>query len=295
MAMMGTTTLQQEPALLQIARPRNQWRVRLYHLTRRKLAVIGGLLVIVEVLLALVGPIVSPYNPTTPDFDVVLQPPSLAHWLGTDDLGRDVLSRLLTGARLSLLISVSSMAIAAIVGVGLGIVSGYLGGALDELLMRILDSFMALPSLVLALVIAAVLGPGLMNATIAIAVAGVPIFARLVRGQTLSIKEHDYILAAHASGANSPRVLVQHVLPNALGPVIVQASLGLGFAIITESSLSFIGLGVQPPTPTWGSMVQVGFQFLETAPWYVLAPATAIFLGVLSFNLLGDGLRDAMA
>jgi peptide/nickel transport system permease protein len=152
-----------------------------------------------------------------------------------------------------------------------------------------------LPSLVLALVIAAVLGPGLMNATIAIAVAGVPIFARLVRGQTLSIKEHDYILAAHASGANSPRVLVQHVLPNALGPVIVQASLGLGFAIITESSLSFIGLGVQPPTPTWGSMVQVGFQFLETAPWYVLAPATAIFLGVLSFNLLGDGLRDAMA
>jgi ABC-type dipeptide/oligopeptide/nickel transport system permease subunit len=293
--MMGTTTLQQEPALLQIARPRNQWRVRLYHLTRRKLAVIGGLLVIFEVLLALVGPIASPYNPTTPDFDVVLQPPSLTHWLGTDDLGRDVLSRLLTGARLSLLISVTSMAIASIIGVGLGVVSGYIGGAVDEVLMRILDSFMALPSLVLALVIAAVLGPGLMNATIAIAVAGVPIFARLVRGQTLSIKEHDYILAAHASGANSPRVLVQHVLPNALGPVIVQASLGLGFAIITESSLSFIGLGVQPPTPTWGSMVQVGFQFLETAPWYVLAPATAIFLGVLSFNLLGDGLRDAMA
>jgi peptide/nickel transport system permease protein len=295
MAMMSTTALQQEPALLQIARPRKQWRVRLYQLTRRKLAVIGGLLVIFEVLLALIGPVVSPYNPTAPDFDTVLQAPSLAHWLGTDDLGRDVLSRLLTGARLSLLISVTSMAIAAIIGVGLGVVSGYIGGTVDEVLMRILDSFMALPSLVLALVIAAVLGPGLMNVTIAIAVAGVPIFARLVRGQTLSIKEHDYILAAHASGANSPRVLVQHVLPNALGPVIVQASLGLGFAIITESSLSFIGLGVQPPTPTWGSMVQVGFQFLETAPWYVLAPATAIFLGVLSFNLLGDGLRDAMA
>jgi ABC-type dipeptide/oligopeptide/nickel transport system permease subunit len=293
--MMGATTLQQEPALLQIVRPRNQWRVRLYHLTRRKLAVVGGLLVIAEVLLALIGPVVSPYDPTTPNFDTVLQPPNLTHWLGTDDLGRDVLSRLLTGARLSLLISVTSIAIAAIVGVGLGIVSGYLGGALDELLMRILDSFMALPSLVLALVIAAVLGPGLMNATIAIAVAGVPIFARLVRGQTLSIKEHDYILAAHASGASSLRMLLHHVLPNALGPVIVQASLGLGFAIITESSLSFIGLGVQPPTPTWGSMVQVGFQFLETAPWYVLAPATSIFLGVLSFNLLGDGLRDAMA
>ncbi len=291
---MGAVMLRQEPALLQVARPRSQWRGRLHRLAQRRLALIGGALVAAEVLLALVGPVVVPFNPTTPDFDAVLLPPSLTHWLGTDDLGRDVLSRLLTGARLSLLISISAVAIGAVFGVGLGVISGYVGHVLDELLMRILDSFMALPSLVLALVIAAVLGPGLMNATVAIGVASAPIFARLVRGQTLSIKEHDYVLAAHACGASAPRVLWRHILPNALGPVIVQASLGLGFAIITESSLSFIGLGVQPPTPTWGSMVQVGFQFLETAPWYVLAPATAIFLGVLSFNLLGDGLRDAL-
>ena len=186
------------------------------------------------------------------------------------------------------------MAIAIIAGVCLGIFSGYIGGAVDEVLMRILDSFMALPSLVLALAIAAALGPGLANAMLAIAVAAVPTYARLVRGQTLSIKENEYILAARATGVGSGRIVGRHVLPNSLGPVIVQASLGLGFAIITESSLSFIGLGIQPPLPTWGWMVQVGFQFLETAPWYVLAPASAIFLAVLGFNLLGDGLRDAL-
>ena len=176
----------------------------------------------------------------------------MAHRLGTDDLGRDILSRLLSGARYSLLISVVSVAIAIIAGVCLGIFSGYIGGAVDEVLMRILDSFMALPSLVLALAIAAALGPGLANAMLAIAVAAVPTYARLVRGQTLSIKENEYILAARATGVGSWGIVGRHVLPNSLGPVIVQASLGLGFAIITESSSSFIGLGIQPPLPTWG-------------------------------------------
>ena len=273
---------------------RSRLRTRARQLVQRKLTVVGLVIILFEILAALVGPLLVPYNPMTPDFVNVLQPPSSLHWLGTDDLGRDVLVRLLIGARYSLLISAVSVAVAATIGVGLGIVSGYLGGLSDELIMRVLDSFMALPSLVLALAIASILGPGLANAMLAIAVAAVPIYARVVRGQTLSVKENEYVLAARATGAGTAEMLFRHILPNTMGPLIVQASLGLGFAIITESSLSFIGLGIQPPTPTWGSMVQVGFQFLETAPWYVLAPAGAIFLAVLGFNLLGDGLRDAL-
>ena len=292
--MTAATAIEREATLSTLTTRRSPLRVRVYHLLRRKLAVVGAVIILFEVVAAIFGPRLVPYDPMTPDFVAVLQPPSAAHWLGTDDLGRDTLSRLLTGARYSLLISVVSVTIAIIAGVCLGILSGYVGGAVDEVLMRILDSFMALPSLVLALVIAAVLGPGLSNAMLAIAVAAVPTYARLVRGQTLSIKENEYILAARATGVGSWRIVGRHVLPNTLGPVIVQASLGLGFAIITESSLSFIGLGIQPPLPTWGWMVQVGFQFLETAPWYVLAPASAIFLAVLGFNLLGDGLRDAL-
>jgi peptide/nickel transport system permease protein len=292
--MTAATVIDRGPTLPGLTTQRSLARVRANRLLQRKLAVIGAVIILFEVAAALFGPRFVPYDPMTPDFVAILQPPSAAHWLGTDDLGRDVLSRLLSGARYSLLISVVSVTIAIMAGVCLGILSGYLGGAVDEVLMRILDSFMALPPLVLALAIAAALGPGLANAMLAIAVAAVPTYARLVRGQTLSIKENEYILAARATGVGAWGIVGRHVLPNTLGPVIVQASLGLGFAIITESSLSFIGLGIQPPLPTWGWMVQVGFQFLETAPWYVLAPASAIFLAVLGFNLLGDGLRDAL-
>jgi ABC-type dipeptide/oligopeptide/nickel transport system permease subunit len=292
----AATVIENEATLpgLTSQRSRSLTRMRVNRLLQRKLAIIGAAIIIVEVVAAIFGSRLVPYDPMAPDFVAILQPPSAAHWLGTDDLGRDILSRLLTGARYSLLISVASVTLAMIAGVFLGILSGYIGGAIDEVLMRILDSFMALPSLVLALAIAAALGPGLANAMLAIAVAAVPTYARLVRGQTLSIKENEYILAARSTGVGSWRIVGRHILPNTLGPVIVQASLGLGFAIITESSLSFIGLGIQPPLPTWGWMVQVGFQFLETAPWYVLAPASAIFLAVLGFNLLGDGLRDAL-
>ena len=291
--MTAATIIESQATLPGLTTRRSVVRLRVHHLLRRKLAVIGAAIILLEVASAIFGPFLVRYDPMAPNFAAILQPPSLDHWLGTDDLGRDILSRLLTGARYSLLISVTAVTIAMIAGVCLGIISGYIGGSVDEILMRILDSFMALPSLVLALAIAAALGPGLANAMLAIAVAAVPTYARLVRGQTLSIKENEYILAARATGVGSWRVVGRHILPNTLGPVIVQASLGLGFAIITESSLSFIGLGIQPPIPTWGWMVQVGFQFLETAPWYVLAPASAIFLAVLGFNLLGDGLRDS--
>jgi peptide/nickel transport system permease protein len=263
-------------------------------LGRHRLALTGVMLVVAQAAIALLAPWLAPADPSTIDYRAMLAGPSAAHLLGTDDLGRDVLSRLMYGARVSLGVSVTAVLLAVGGGVPLGLVTGYHGGKIDGSLMRLLDSVMALPALVLALTIAAVLGLGLVNGMIAIAIVLVPVFTRLVRGQVLSVKHGDYVQAAHALGLPTRRILSRHVLPNVVNPVIVQASLGVGFAIIIESSLSFIGLGAQPPTPAWGSMVQTGFQYLEIAPWFVLAPATMIFLAVLGFNMLGDGLRELL-
>ncbi|MBM3596747.1 MAG: ABC transporter permease [Alphaproteobacteria bacterium] len=263
-------------------------------LVRHRFALLGIVLLALEIGAALLAPWLAGYAPNAIDYRAMLQAPSFDHLLGTDDLGRDILSRLIHGGRLSLTVSTLAVLMAVSVGVPLGLIAGYVGGAVDEVLMRVLDSIMALPPLVLALMIAAVLGPGLINAMIAIAIVAVPVYTRLMRGQVLSLKHNDYIAAAQSVGVPAWLILFRHVLPNAINPVIVQASLGIGFAIITESSLSFIGLGAQPPISTWGSMVQVGFQFLELAPWFVLAPATAIFVAVLGFNMLGEGLRDAL-
>jgi ABC-type dipeptide/oligopeptide/nickel transport system permease subunit len=263
-------------------------------LLRNRIALAGLVLALLSVGSALLAPWLSPYAPDAMDYTAMLAEPSLAHPLGTDDLGRDILSRMLHGARLSLAVSLGAVAIAVVIGVPLGLLAGYAGGLLDEALMRVVDSVMALPSLVLALTITAVLGSGLVNAMLAIAIVTTPTFTRLVRGQVLSVKQNDYVLAAQAVGVRPVTLVRRHVLPNAINPVIVQAALGIGFAIITESSLSFIGLGAQPPTATWGSMVQVGFQYLETAPWFALAPAAAIFVAVLGFNMLGEGLREVM-
>ena len=247
-----------------------------------------------QTAIALLAPWLAPSDPSAIDYRAMLARPSATHPLGTDDLGRDLLSRLVHGARVSLGVSVTAVLLAVVAGVPLGLITGYKGGRVDETLMRLLDSVMALPALVLALTIAAVLGLGLVNGMIAIAIVLLPIFTRLVRGQVLSVKHSDYVQAAHALGLPTRVVLGRHILPNVMNPVIVQASLGVGFAIIIESSLSFIGLGAQPPTPAWGSMVQTGFQYLEIAPWFVLAPAAMIFLAVLGFNMLGDGLRDLL-
>ena len=263
-------------------------------LLRHRLAMFGAVLVALVVGLAVLAPWIAPHEPNRMDYKAVLSGPTAEHPFGTDELGRDLLSRTLHGARLSLRVGLVAVLVAVAIGVPVGLVSGYLGGIFDEAVMRIVDAVMALPALVLALTIAAVLGPGIWNATIAIAVVAAPTYTRLVRGQVLSVKENDYVLAARSIGAPTWVILVRHVLPNAFSPVIVQASLGVGFAIILEASLSFIGLGAQPPTPSWGSMVQVGFQYLEIAPWFVLVPATAIFLAVLGFNMLGDGLRDTL-
>lgn len=251
-------------------------------------AVLAGLLV----LAAILAPLIAPYPPEQIDYRMMLSPPSFEHWFGTDDLGRDIFSRTLFGARLSLSVGCAAVLLSLAIGVPVGLISGYLGGVVDEMIMRMLDSVIALPPLVLALTISAVLGSGLVNATIAIALVAVPTYARLIRGQVLSVKNNDYVLAARSVGVPTWLILYRHILPNVVSPIIVQASLGIGFAIILESSLSFIGLGAQPPTATWGAMVQVGFQYLDMAPWYVLAPAVSIFLAVLSVNLLAEGLRS---
>jgi peptide/nickel transport system permease protein len=277
---------------------RRSWFLRVASLAREilrnRLSLVGVVIVILQLGCAVFAPAIVGYDPNHIDYRAMLQPPSAIHLLGTDDLGRDIFSRVMYGARLSLMVSTFSVGLALMFGVPLGLASGYVGTWVDEILMRLLDSVMALPSLVLALTIAAVLGPSLTNATIAIAIVYVPTFTRLVRGQVMSLKHSEFVTAAHSVGVPTWLVLCRHILPNVINPVIVQATLGVGFAIITESSLSFIGLGAQPPTSTWGSMVQVGFQYLELAPWYVLAPATMIFLTVLGFNMLGDGLRDAL-
>ena len=261
---------------------------------QNRLALAGAILVAIQVFAAFLAPLVAPYGFADMNYRAVLSGPNWLHLMGTDELGRDIFSRLLYGTYLSLSVGVGSVLLAIVIGVPLGVTAGYAGGIVDEVLMRFIDSLLALPALVLALTIAAVLGSGLINTMIAIAVVTMPTFARLVRGQVLSLKNNEYVLAAISVGLPSWLVVVRHILPNAISPVIVQASLSVGFAIITESSLSFIGLGLAPPAPSWGGMVQVGFQYLELAPWYVFAPATLIFLSVLSFNLLGEGLRDAL-
>lgn len=268
------------------------WRRILGGLARDPRSAAGLLLVGLAAGAALLAPIVSPYAPDTPDFVNILAAPSAAHPLGTDELGRDVLARILYGAQASLFVGVLSVAAAAIVGTLLGVVAGYFGRAADALIMRAMDVIFAFPSILLALAITAVLGPSLTNAVLAIAVVNLPVFARLARAQTLVVSRLEFVEAKRALGFRTPNILGRTVLPNILAPVIVQGSLLFASAIITESYLSFLGLGVQPPTPTWGNMLRNAIGFLELAPWLAWFPGAAIFLTVLGCNLLGDGLRD---
>ena len=255
---------------------------------------VGLAIVTLAILAAIAAPWLTPYPPERQDIGILLTGPSGVHPLGVDDLGRDVLSRVLFGARVSLAVGVIAVGISLFVGVPLGLVSGYFGGGTDNVIMRVMDGLLAFPALVLALGISAVLGPSLENAMIAIGVVGVPTFARLVRGSALAVRNLEYVLAARAVGAAQPRIVIRHVFPNVLSPVIVQASLAVGVAILTEATLSFLGLGVQPPTPSWGSMVDAGKGYLSVAPWFAFAPGAAIFVTVLGFNFLGDALRDAL-
>jgi len=261
---------------------------------RRKGAVLALVVIAIFVAAAVLAPLISPYNPDLQTWTAVRKAPSALHWFGTDDVGRDVLSRVIFGARASLLAGVISVAIALLVGVPVGLISGYLGGFIDALFSRITDALLACPFLILAIAFAAFLGPSLGNAMIAIGITTTPIFIRLTRGQVMAVKVEDYVEAARAVGNPHWRIALVHILPNILPALLVQATLSIAAAIITEAALSFLGLGQQPPAPSWGRMLNAAQRFLVNAPWMAIWPGLAIFLTVLSFNLVGDGLRDAL-
>ncbi len=273
----------------------NLFRGRLWRrLSKRKSALVGLAVVLFMVFVAVFAPLLAPYDPTAQSWTAVRKAPSAAHWFGTDEAGRDMLSRIIWGARASLLAGLTSVGIAMAIGVPLGLAAGFLGGLVDGFISRFTDAMLACPFLILAIALAAFLGPSLTNAMLAIGITATPFFIRLTRGQVLSIKGEDYVEAARAVGNPKWRVAVRHVLPNILPQLMVQATLTIATAIIAEASMSFLGLGLQPPAPSWGSMLNSAQRFLSNAPWMALWPGVAIFATVLSFNLLGDGLRDAL-
>jgi peptide/nickel transport system permease protein len=270
------------------------FRYLLRRYARNRLSLVGMWVVLLIIVTAVFAAWLAPHSPTKPDFVNTLQRPSAAHLMGTDDLGRDVLSRVIYGTRVSLLAGVISVGIAVIIGLPVGLVSGYYRGRLDDVLMRITDAMLSFPFLVLALALVAVLGAGLDRAMIAIGIVFMPAFIRLARGQVLSEREQNYVEAARALGADDSRLLWKHILPNILSPVLVQSSLSTATAITAEATLSFLGLGTQPPTPSWGSMLNFAQPYLGTAPWMAVYPGIAIFVTVLALNVLGDGLREAL-
>ena len=268
-------------------------RRALRRLFQRKGAVVGLVVIATFIVLAVFAPLIVPYDPIATSWTLVRKPPSALHWFGTDDLGRDILGRVIYGARASLMAGAISVGIALGIGVPFGLLSGYRGGFIDALISRITDAMLACPFLILAIALAAFLGPSLGNAMIAIGITTTPIFVRLTRGQVMSVKVEDYVEAARAVGNSHLRIALRHILPNVVAPLIVQATLAIAAAVIAEASLSFLGLGQQPPAPSWGSMLNTAKNYIDNAPWMSVWPGLSIFLLVLSFNLLGDGLHDA--
>ena len=257
-------------------------------------AAFGLIIIILTVLSALLAPIIAPLEPEAMDFDYLLSGLSSEHLLGTDQLGRDTLSRLIYGARIALLVSVGSIGLGVLIGVPLGLIAVYFGGWTDDIIMRLMDSLVVFPSLLIAVALAAALGGSVTTIIIAIGVAKVPWMARVIRSQGLSIREMDFVAAAEAGGMSPARIIFRHILPNSLAPVIVQSTLSMGYAVLVEATLGFIGVGVRPPTPTWGNMLYDAFPMLEQQPMLSIFPGLAIFLLVLSFNFVGDALRDVL-
>jgi peptide/nickel transport system permease protein len=261
---------------------------------RHGLAVVGTVIVLLLTLTALFGGALAPFDPSAMDFTAQFAPPSLAHPFGTDEFGRDLFSRILHGAAISFRVSLIAVGISASVGVLLGILAGFFSGWLDELIMRFMDVLFAFPAVLLAITVMAILGRGVGNAMIAIAIVYIPIFARVTRGAVIAVRGREFVTAARALGLRSGGIMLRHVLPNATGPIIVQTSLSLAFAILAEAALSFFGLGTQPPAPSWGRMLSEGRSYLGQAPWMGIFPGLAIMVSVMGFNLLGDGLRDLL-
>jgi peptide/nickel transport system permease protein len=266
------------------------WRI----FSRNRSAVIGLVIIFVFAFVALAAPLLAPHDVYLMNMPQRLKPPSSEHFLGTDDFGRDLLTRIIFGARISLIVSLGTVALSLLIGVSFGLIAGYLGGAIDIWLMRLVDVFLSFPAILLALSLVAVLGTGVQNIIIALALVSWTTYARVVRASTLAIKEEEYVLAARIIGARTWRILLRHVLPNAAGPIIVIAALGMGNVIVAEAALSFLGLGVKPPEPSWGTTLTFGLTYLREDPFLSTFPGLAIMFAVLGFNLLGDGLRDLL-
>ncbi len=288
---MSAVDLAASDALSPRARRRRLLRRRL---ARRPFAIVGFVVAAIFVLAAIFAPLIAPYSPSEVDFDAILTKPSWDHLLGTDELGRDIFSRLIWGARASIQAGVLATALAMAIGVPIGLVAGYYRGWIDPVISRLTDVVLAFPFLILAVGLAAILGPSLLNATIALGVGAAPVFVRVARGETLGLREEDYVRAAVANGARDTTVIFRHIVPNMTSTLLVQATVTIPAAIIGEAVLSFLGLGVQPPTPSWGVMLADAQSYLSQAPWLAVYPGLAIFLCSLSFNLLGDGLRDVL-
>ncbi|WP_249871355.1 ABC transporter permease [Oceanobacillus saliphilus] len=270
------------------------WKETLKQLLKNRFAVIGFTIIVLFVLLGIVAPLLTPYTYQEQNLVNRLQPPSAENWFGTDHIGRDVFTRLAYGARVSLQVGFFAVTGALIFGTMLGIVAGYFGRWVDMIISRIFDILLAFPSILLAIAIVAILGPSLENALIAIAIINIPIFGRLVRSKVISLREEEYMMAAKAQGMKNGRIILHHILPNSTAPIIVQATLSFGTAILEAAALGFLGLGVQPPIPEWGQMLADARDFIQLAPWTLVAPGISIMLVVLGFNLIGDGLRDAL-
>ena len=257
-------------------------------------ALAGLAIILFFALLALIAPLLPIADPLATSWTAIRKAPSATHWMGTDEIGRDILSRMIWGAQASLMAGIFSVGIAIAIGVPFGLIAGYFGGWIDQIISRITEAFLALPFLIMAIALAAFLGPSLSNAMIAIGLSAMPVFVRLTRGQVLAVKTEDYVEGARSIGLGHLDIMLRYILPNITAPIIVQATLTVATAIIAEASLSFLGLGQQPPAPSWGSMLNVAKNFLDQAPWMAMWPGAAIFLVVIGFNLLGDGLRDAL-
>lgn len=266
------------------------WRL----FVRNRLALFGAMIIMALFVSALFAPMISPYDPVKSNIRERLTGPSVDHFFGTDDLGRDIFSRIVHGSRISLQVGLVSVSIATTVGMLLGVLAGYFGGWVDTIAMRLMDVMFAFPGVLLAIAIMAVLGPSTTNVMIAVGIVYIPIFARITRGSVLTVRNRDFVEAAYCVGLRPGRIIFRHILPNALDAVIVQVSLATAFAILAEAALSFLGLGTQPPAPSWGSMLSFGRQYMLEAPWWTIFPGLAIFLTVLALHLIGDGLRDAL-
>jgi len=275
-------------------RDHRQRTLALRRLRRHKAAVVGGCILVISVLSALFAPLLAPYDPIAMELSATLSPPSVNHFLGTDSFGRDILSRIIFGARVSLFIGLTSVGWAALVGVPLGLVAGYFGGMMGNFLMRIVDALLSFPPILLAIAISASMGGGQATVIFALGMIYVPVFARLMRGSTLSLREEVFVMAAESYGAPSATIILRHILPNLVGIIIVQATIGFSSAIISEATLSFLGLGVPPPLPSWGRDLNDARGYLRDAWWLVMVPAMTIVVNVLGINFLGDGLRDAL-